>query len=340
MAGVLAARRLQLQQLVTPLPGSVPRDNFRPVSVSLACDGQTLLAALCLAVRHLSPEYWESESRTGNILDSARRPVAIDRIVRAGERYLHRSLQQVEPAVSFDLQFLHEDEALVVLNKPAPLPMHPGGRFNRNTLQYALEALYRPQKPRPAHRLDANTSGVLMVARTRHFAGRLQPQFAAGDVAKRYLVRVQGQPDADEFVCEAAISTEAGPVGTRRVDTEAGLAACTRFKVRERLKDGTAILEACPETGRTNQIRLHCAHLGFPVLGDQAYGAGQGEELAQTAAPGDAPLCLHSWEIGIRHPATGEAMRFAAPAPEWAGSLAGTTPGKLPLIADGLSAGR
>jgi UPF0176 protein len=326
MGDVLAARRAQLQQLVEPLPGSVPRDNFRPVSVSQACDGQALLAALCHAVRHLPPEYWESESRLGNILDSARQPVAIDRIVRAGERYLHRSLQQVEPAVSFDLQFMHEDEALVVLNKPAPLPMHPAGRFNRNTLQYALDALYRPQKPRPAHRLDANTSGVLVVARTRHFAGRLQPQFAAGEVDKRYLVRVQGQPDADQFVCEAAVSAEAGVVGTRRVDAEAGLAACTRFKVLERLPDGTAILEACPLTGRTNQIRLHCAHLGFPVVGDQAYGAGQGEMLVQTAAPGDSPLCLHSWEITIRHPATGEALRFAAPAPHWAGSLAGASP--------------
>ncbi len=326
MAGRLAARQTQLRQLVEPLPGSVPRDNFRPVSVSQACDGQTLLAALCHAVRHLPPEYWDCESRLGNLLDSAQQPVAIDRIVRAGERYLHRSLQQVEPAVSFDLQFMHEDEALVVLNKPAPLPMHPAGRFNRNTLQYALDAIYRPQKPRPAHRLDANTSGVLVVARTRHFAGRLQPQFAAGGVDKRYLVRVLGQPPADQFTCDAPVSTGAGAVGTRCVDPVAGLAASTLFTVLERLADGTAILQARPLTGRTNQIRLHCAHLGFPVRGDQAYGGGPDAVLAQTAAPDEPPLCLHSWEICVRHPATDEVLRFAAPAPAWAGTLAGTTP--------------
>jgi RluA family pseudouridine synthase len=326
MAEVLTARQLQLRQLIEPLPGSLPRDNFRPVSVSQACDGQTLLAALCHAVRHLPAAYWEAESRLGNLLDGAQQPVTIERVVRAGERYLHRSLQQVEPAVSFDLQFLHEDEALLVLNKPAPLPMHPAGRFNRNTLQYALEAIYRPQKPRPAHRLDANTSGVLVVARTRHFAGRLQPQFAAGEVGKRYLVRVQGQPLADQFVCDAPVGTEPGAVGTRSVDHVAGLAATTRFTVLERLQDGTAILEARPLTGRTNQIRVHCAHLGFPVCGDQAYGGEAGATQAQTAALHEPPLCLHSWEICIRHPATNELLRFAAPAPDWAGKLAGTAP--------------
>ncbi len=183
----------------------MPRDNFRPLSVSQHSDGQPLLAALGHAVKHLPPEYWESECREGNLLDSERRPVDLTRIVRAGERYLHRSQQQVEPDVNFDLQFLHEDEVLLVLDKPAPLPMHAGGRFHRNTLQYVLEEIYRPQKPRPAHRLDANTTGVLVVARTRHFAGRLQPLFAAGEVRKRYLVRVLGHPPQDKFSCEAPI---------------------------------------------------------------------------------------------------------------------------------------
>src|SRR6185503_19535585 len=109
-----------------------------------------------------------------------RRPVPANDTVRSGERYLHKLEQIVEPKVNPRFQILHEDEALVVLNKPAPLPMHPSGRFNRNTLQYFLNALYYPQKPRPAHRLDANTTGLVLVTRTRHFAARLQPQFARG----------------------------------------------------------------------------------------------------------------------------------------------------------------
>jgi RluA family pseudouridine synthase len=200
--------------------------------------------------------------------------------------------------------------------------MHPAGRFNRNTLQHLLETAYRPQKPRPAHRLDANTTGVLVVARTRHFAGRLQPLFAAGAVQKRYLVRVHGHPVDAAFACDAPIGSTAGKMGTRAVAVD-GLPAHTQFEVLERNADGTSLLLAQPLTGRTNQIRIHCAHLGFPVCGDQAYRGGDAVALAQTSLPTDPPLCLHAWEIAFRHPATGEELRFSAPAPAWAGSQLG-----------------
>jgi UPF0176 protein len=323
MAEILAQRQMQLRALTMPLPGSVPRDNFRPLSVSRRWDGLTLLAVLGHAMPHLTPEYWESEFARGNMFDSAHRPVEAGRIVRAGERYLHRAPQQVEPAVDFDLQFLHEDEVLLVLNKPAPLPMHAGGRFNRNTVQYVLEEIYRPQKPRPAHRLDANTTGVLVVARTRHFAGQLQPLFAAGSVRKRYLVRVTGHPPEDRFSCDAPVGTVAGEQGTRAVDVESGSPARTEFEVLERSPDGSCLLLAVPLTGRTNQIRIHCAHLGYPVRGDQAYRGGESAALTQTTSPCDPPLCLHAWDIAFRHPVSGDDLRFSAPAPAWAGDFAG-----------------
>ncbi|MEO6081036.1 MAG: pseudouridine synthase [Steroidobacteraceae bacterium] len=323
MAGALALRQMQLRALTQPLPGSVPRDNHRPVSVSQRCDGQTLLVALGNAVKHLPPEYWIAECLSGNMLDSGHQPVGVDRIVRAGERYLHRLPQQVEPDVNFDLQFLYEDEELVVLNKPAPLPMHAAGRFNRNTLQFVLEEIYRPQKPRPAHRLDANTTGVLVVARTRLFAGQLQPLFAAGAVQKIYLVRVLGHPVDDVYACDAPISTAPGELGTRAVDFDGGLPARTEFEVLERAVDGSSLLLARPLTGRTNQIRLHCAHQGYPVRGDQAYRGNNVAALVQTALPADPPLCLHAWEIAFRHPSSGEQRRFSAAAPAWAGSHAG-----------------
>jgi RluA family pseudouridine synthase len=212
---------------------------------------------------------------------------------------------------------LYEDEALIVLNKPAPLPMHAGGRYARNTLQQILNTVYRPQEPKPAHRLDANTTGLVVVARNRQFAGRLQSQFAQGRVGKTYLVRVQGHPVEDEFQCDAPIGREAGASGTREVAEEEGAAAITRFVVRHRLRDGTALLEAYPLTGRTNQIRIHCAHLGFPVLGDAAY-SGQNTSPRQTLEVGEPPLCLHAWKIDFAHPASGEAMNFTAAPPAWA----------------------
>jgi RluA family pseudouridine synthase len=216
------------------------------------------------------------------------------------------------------VQLLHEDEALVVLNKPAPLPVHPGGRFNRNTLQWLLAEVYHPQKPNAAHRLDANTTGVLLVARTRHFAGQLQPQFARGEVEKVYLVRVQGHPAADAFACDAPISAEPGRAGSREVDDAAGQAARTEFTVRNRFADGTSLLEARPLTGRTNQIRVHLWHLGLPVCGDPAYLPGGQIGGVQTLRLDAPPLCLHSWRLKFRHPLSRELVEFTAPAPAWA----------------------
>src|SRR5205814_1080933 len=102
------------------------------------------------------------------LLAADHHPVTAEQIVRSGERYLHRMPATSEPDVSTAIRVLHEDSALVVLNKPAPLPLHPSGRFNRNTLQSILNQVYHPHKLRPVHRLDANTTGVAIFARTRY----------------------------------------------------------------------------------------------------------------------------------------------------------------------------
>src|SRR5262249_40207261 len=141
-------------------------------------EGKPLLELLCALFSHVPEATWRERFAAGRILDAAGRSVAPGQPVRAGERYRHKLSAVIEPNVNMQIEVLHEDEALIVLNKPAPLPMHAGGRFYRNTLQHALETLYAPQKPRPSHRLDANTTGVVVVARTRHFAAQIQPQFA------------------------------------------------------------------------------------------------------------------------------------------------------------------
>ncbi|HXS31216.1 MAG TPA: RluA family pseudouridine synthase, partial [Steroidobacteraceae bacterium] len=252
-------------------------------------------------------------------LDSRHEVLAATQAVRAGERLLHRLAQTTEPAVNGDVTVLHEDEALIVLNKPAPLPMHPGGRYTRNTLQQILNTVYRPQKPKPAHRLDANTTGLVIAARSRHFAGRLQAQFAEGRVRKTYLVRVHGHPPADELQCDAPIGRQVRESGTRAVDP-LGDPALTQFSVLQRLPDGTTLLEARPLTGRTNQIRLHCEFLGFPVVGDAAYGS-EGGSPRQTLDLDEPPLCLHAWKLEFSHPVSGQAMSFTATPPGWAGHI-------------------
>jgi UPF0176 protein len=316
-AQTLRERNQAIREAVNPLPGSQPADVFRPLRVPQDCEGLSVLDTFCRLVGHLPVGYWEAECRAGNLLDSRHQQLGAGHPVHAGERLLHRLPQTIEPAINGDVTVLYEDEALIVLNKPAPLPMHPGGRYTRNTLQQILNTIYRPQKPKPAHRLDANTTGLVVVARSRHFAGRLQGQFADGRVGKVYLVRVQGHPPEDRFQCEAPIGRQVLAAGTREVDDAAGSTANTQFSVLRRLPDGTSLLEARPLTGRTNQIRIHCAFLGLPVVGETAYGA-QETEPRQTLQMGDRPLCLHAWQISFSHPVSGEAMNFTAPPPAWA----------------------
>jgi UPF0176 protein len=242
--------------------------------------------------------------------------VAAEQRVRSGEVYLNRTPANIEPAVSAEIRLLHEDAAIVVVQKPAPLPLHPCGRFHRNSLQWILNQVYSPQKLRPVHRLDANTTGVVVFARTRHFASQLQTQFAAGAVEKHYLARIQGRPSAAEFACDAPIGVETTELGGRAVD-EQGLAARTEFRLLREFDDGTSLVAAKPITGRTNQIRVHLQHLGLPICGEQAYLPGHQLGETQTHDVTAPPLCLHALCLSLVHPLTKARVTFECPVPAW-----------------------
>lgn len=318
MAENIAKRQEAIRLATTPLPGSQPYDNYRPFSVSSVSDGQNLLEFIHTIFPHAPAGEWEELINNGLVLNESRHPVSAEQLVRAGERYFRLLPAMIEPEVNPAIEIVHEDEAILVLNKPAPLPMHPSGRFNRNTLQSILYKVYSPQKPRAAHRLDANTTGLVVCARTGHFAGKLQPQFARGNVEKVYLARIHGKPDWTTLECTAPISIEPGEVGTREVDEENGLAAHTDFQVIKQFEDGTSLLEARPRTGRTNQIRVHLWQLGLPICGDQVYVEGKQFGQTQTASPADPPLCLHAWRLSFTHPLTNEKATFETAQPGWA----------------------
>jgi len=302
-----------LKQAVDPLPGSQPYDNVRPVNIPQKYDRCTLLETLVGLHPHIGKAGWQTEFDHGR-LRRGTLPVRPGRIVRGGEQYGHLFPDTVEPDVATDIQILWEDAALVVIAKPAPLPMHPCGRFNRNTLTEWLATVYAPEVLRPAHRLDANTTGVVLFSRTRRVAQQIQAQFDATLVEKVYRVICHGHPEADAFTCRQPIGRQRGRTGTRVLDPQ-GLAAETECRVLQRRPDGSSLLEARPRTGRTNQIRVHLWGLGHPVVGDPLYRLDQQLGETQTLAVGDAPLRLHAWRLTLTHPLSQQPISFTAAPP-------------------------
>ena len=317
MAERIALLQDGISKATNPLPGSIPTENRRPVNVPAAYDGYELLDALCAIFPQVSREEWEARCEAGRFVNYGGVVRGKNHVVRGGERVVQIFPPNVEPPVSADIRVLHEDEAILLVHKPAPLPMHASGRFHRNTLQHILNEVYAPKYPRPVHRLDANTSGLVLFARTRHFCRLLQRQFIEGTVDKRYLVRALGHPEQDTFFSESAISSEPDVMGTRTVD-EDGLASRTDFSVIERCADGTTLLEAKLGTGRTNQIRIHLWELGMPVIGDPAYLSNRQVGDTQTLDPEAPPLQLHAWKLSFQHPLSGALMSFETGRPEWA----------------------
>ncbi len=315
---VIAARHAALRLATNPLPGSIAYENLRPVKVPPKFEGHTLLDCLAGLFDHIPRDDWQQRCEQGRLLHPDGHAVGPEHRVRTGERYLQRQPETIEPEVNADIRILYEDEAILVIHKPAPLPMHPCGRFNRNTLQHILETVYRPHNPRAAHRLDANTSGIVLLSRTKHIAGLLQPQFQRGEIEKTYLARVIGHPAEDCFTCDAAISSVSSDLGSREIDEADGLPSRTDFRVIERRANGTSLLEVVPLTGRTNQIRVHLWHLGWPIVGDPTYLPERQLGDTQTHAVDAAPLCLLAQRITFTHPFTRERMTFEAELPDWA----------------------
>lgn len=221
------------------------------------------------------------------------------------------------------LDVLFEDEALLVLNKPAGLVVHPAAGNEKHTLVNALlhhcagelSGIGGVARPGIVHRLDKETSGCLVVAKNDAAHVALANQFAGRTVEKFYLAIVCGVLPRDAGNIHAAIARH--PTHRKRMavrDENEGRAAHTGYRVIERLREAT-LVEAQLFTGRTHQIRVHFQHLGFPVVGDRTYGPRQTKRLAELTRYEAPRVLLHSHRLGFTHPRTGKPLHFTAPWP-------------------------
>ncbi|MFM7719118.1 MAG: RluA family pseudouridine synthase, partial [Actinomycetota bacterium] len=206
------------------------------------------------------------------------------------------------------------DAHLAIVSKPAGVITHPTAGRRDDTLVNRLLAMGVPLAPaggplRPGivHRLDAGTSGLMVVACDDATYVALQERFRRHAVDRRYLALVRGAPEHDRFVVDAPLGRRGATI---RVDQSRGRAAATEAEVRERFPRA-ALLEVAPRTGRTHQIRVHLAAIGHSVLGDGRYGGG-GEDAA---ALGLRRPFLHSWRVGFDHPVTGARIDLEDPLP-------------------------
>lgn len=237
------------------------------------------------------------------------------------------------------LDILHEDDAIIVVNKPPRMVVHPAKGHWAGTLVSAVAHRYGPlttrggeNRPGIVHRLDRDTTGVIVIARTDAAHAHLAQQFHDRTVEKTYIALVVGRPDRDRD----RISIPIGPHPSQREKMalrphgDAGRPAETFFEVLQRYR-GFALVQAFPKTGRTHQVRLHLLHAGHAVACDRLYGgrsqltvgdlrAITREKHLAAGQPDDQTLltrqALHAERLELEHPTTGERMQFSAPLPE------------------------
>ena len=223
------------------------------------------------------------------------------------------------PQVNYDYSIIYADDDLLAINKPAGLRVHSGGRFVTANLIYHLRHHHKPPYPEVnlVNRLDADTSGLVLLARNKPALTNLMQQFADGLVNKTYLAVVAGYPEPSEGTIELPI----GPVRDAAVPrfwiNTGGKPAVTHYRTLQRLKPDNSLLELQPKTGRTHQLRVHLAAMGHPITGDALYTMNDADYLdwRRTPSPklGMQRQALHSRQLTVVHPTLNLPLTLTAP---------------------------
>ena len=298
-----------------------------------AFHGKTLIEYLCVRFPYHTREGWEKLIFQYKVRVNGQKPGA-QTILHKGNVVSYAS-QREEPPVDRNLAILHEEDSFLVAFKPGNLPSHADGQYITHTFIFILKELKKAAGYTGflslVHRLDRETSGIMVVAKTREAHKSLTRQFEEGAVAKEYLAWVKGVVAEDRFESSLPIGKDpASKVSIRRKvlpeGTEGAKPAKTLFEVVERRENRT-LVKCLPQTGRTHQIRVHLEGTGHPVVGDKLYGmadseflefvkrAKEGWETDWTKKFGAERQLLHAARLAFKHPVTGEPVVFTSELP-------------------------
>jgi RluA family pseudouridine synthase len=286
---------------------------------------ETLIEYLSRRFTYLDREEWALRVKRGQVTLN-RKSASLRQPLRAGDQLTYSTAAWIEPEINKAYKVFFEDESFLAISKPSPLPVHATGAYFQNT----LVALLRKDRPesrawRLVHRLDSETSGLILIAKTRESLRSLQKQWEDRSVEKTYLALVFGRFERKQRSVDAPIGTP----GYSRIrikqgpDLLHGKSAVTDF-VRLGVRGRYSLLQVTPHTGRTHQIRVHLEALGHPIVGDKLY-SGEEETFLRFVEEGWSEwmrervvlprLALHAHRLVFQHPLDGHRMTLEEPLP-------------------------
>ncbi len=283
------------------------------LSIKKRFDGDTLIEVYCQSFPHVECDFWRDKIESGNLtLDGCK--VSPQQKVKAGQITQHSVPPKLEPSIDTTIELISATHDFWVISKPSPLPVHAGGRYQKHTLTSILQLAFPNQSFHLINRLDANTTGIVLVALNKKSANLLGKQFEEKRVKKTYLALVEGQPNQDSFTSSKSIGKLKTAAGGRQI--EEGKDSMTEFEIIKKFTEST-LLKVTPHSGRTNQIRLHLADLGHPIVGDLGHKNPQYFENNPLTYSTDS-LFLHAWKLSFYHPVTKQKVTFeSSPNKKW-----------------------
>lgn len=317
---------------VSPMEPNFKKLETTTLSVPESAEGQRLDRFLAGVWPDYSRTLLASMIKDGLVQVEGLKPAKVKPSLKleGGETVIVDKPVMEEPSLEpedIPLTVLHEDESIIVINKPADLAVHPPKAGRGGTLANALLFHFKQLSPDPirpgiVHRLDADTSGVIVCAKDESAHFKLAKQFEERTVNKTYLAIIRGRMKEERGVIDKPIARHPDHYEMQRVHPS-GKAAVTEFEVIEQWKR-FSYLRLHPKTGRTHQLRVHLAAINHPIVGDRLYSKRppltRSEVQGHRAPPGEEPLiarqALHAASIEFDHPRTGERMKFEAPLPD------------------------